>query len=99
MGGNYVAEAGQVLHNPLHPEEAFATSIRFVAAHNRRPLVDGHCGRAGVRQQIDENVIGVEQKQVVSGLFDQHFPLLARGLAQGLNAFDSKRFDDGLHDR
>ena len=57
MGGNHVAEAGQLLHHTLHSEEALAAGVGFVPAHHRRPLLGGHRGGARIGEQVDEHSV------------------------------------------
>ena len=66
--GNHVAEAGELVDHALEAEEALAAGVGFVAAHHRRPLFGGHGAGAGIGEQIDQDVAGVDEEQVVAGL-------------------------------
>jgi len=90
-------ESGQILDNPLHPEETFAARIRFVAAHHGGPLFGGHGARSGVGQQIDQDILGVDQEQIVAGLLEEAFALFRRGVVERLHALDTEWLDDGFH--
>ena len=45
--------------------EAAAAGIAFVAFHDGRPLMRGHGAGAGVGEQVDQDVVGGKQEQVV----------------------------------
>ena len=93
---NHVLIAEDVLHGVAEAVEAAAAGVALVALHDRRPLVGGHGAGAGVGQQVDQHIVGGEQKQVVVRGAQQFFALLARGPADRLDALDAKRLDDGL---
>jgi hypothetical protein len=65
VGGDDVGVAEDVLDGLLEAVEALAAGVAFVAFHDRGPLVRGHGAGAGVGEQIDEHVVGVEQEEVV----------------------------------
>ena len=69
VGGNHVAEAGQLVGRALQAEEALAAGVGFVAAHHGGPLLGGHGAGARIGQQIDQDVARVDEEQVVAGLF------------------------------
>ena len=95
--GDHVAEAGQLVGRPLEAEEALAAGVGFVAAHHRRPLLGGHGAGAGIGEQVDQDVAGFDQEEVVAGLLQVALALFRRGLAQRLHALDAERLDDGAH--
>ena len=68
VGGNHVAEAGERVGHALQAEEALAAGVGFVAAHHGGPLFGGHGAGAGIGQQVDQDVAGVDEEQVVAGL-------------------------------
>ena len=99
VGRNHVAKPGQVLDRPLQPVETLAAGVGFVAAHHGRPLLGGHGAGARIRQQVDEDVPGVDQEKVVPRLFQEPLALLARGLPQRLHALDAEWLDYRFHNR
>ena len=65
-------------------------------------MMAAHCsGRhragAGVGQQVDQDVAGRNQEQVVAGLFEVALALFRSRLAQRLDALDAERFDNRAH--
>src|ERR1019366_5385276 len=52
VGGDHVAETGQVVCHALEAEEAFAAGVGFVAAHHGGPLFGGHGAGAGIGEQV-----------------------------------------------
>ena len=48
VGGDDMAETGQIPRDPLHAIEAFAARVGFVAAHHGRPLFGGHGAGTGI---------------------------------------------------
>ena len=71
-----VAEAGEVLHDVLEPVERSAAGIRLVALHQRAPLRRRHRAGAGIGQQVDEDVVGAQQEDVVARLLERVHALL-----------------------
>jgi len=65
--GNHVAKAKNVLHGIAKPREARRPGVGFVAAHHRRPLFGGHRCGSGVREQINQNGFGRDEKKIVAG--------------------------------
>ena len=96
MRGDDVAIAEDVLNGILEVIEALAAGVAFIALHDAGPLMRGHGPGAGIGEQIDEDIVGGQKKEVVVSGFQQFFALLARGPADGFDAFDAERFDDGL---
>ena len=96
--GDHVAKTGEVIGDALETEEALASGVGFVAAHHTRPLLGRHGARAGIGEQVDQDVAGFDPKQVVARL-DQ-VPLAFGGCAvvERLDALDAERLDDGLHE-
>ena len=71
-----VLETRQLLHGVAKAVERAAARVRLVALHEGAPLRGRHRARAGVRQEVDEDVLRVEEEDVVSGLGDGLAPLL-----------------------
>ncbi len=78
--------------------EAAAAGVAFVALHDGGPLMGGHGAGAGIGEQVDEHVVGGQEKQVVVRGLEKSFALGAGGPANGLDTFDAERLDDGLGD-
>ena len=76
-----MAEAGEGGSDALEADEALAAGVGFIAAHHGGPLFGGHGAGAGVGQQIDQDIAGVNQKQIVAGLLQIPFPFCRRGVA------------------
>jgi hypothetical protein len=76
--------------------EAAAARIALVAFHDGRPLVRRHGARARIRQQVDQDIVGGKQEQVVVRGLQQLLALFAGGPVNRLDALDPERFDDGL---
>ena len=76
--------------------EALAARVALVAFHDSGPLMRGHGACAGVCEQVDQNVFGGKQKQIVKSGFQQLLALLARGPANGFYGFYAEGFDNGF---
>ncbi len=76
--------------------EAAAAGITFIAFHDGGPLMRGHGAGAGVSEEVDENVVGGEEKKIVMRGLEKFFALRAGRPADGLDALDAKGFDDGF---
>jgi hypothetical protein len=94
MGGDNVLVPEDVLHGVAELIEAAAAGVAFVAFHNGRPLVGGHGSGAGIGEQVDEDIVGGEEKKIVAGGAEQLLALHAGGPANRFDAFDAERFDD-----
>src|SRR5258708_4765185 len=90
-------EPGEILHHALQAVETFAAGVRFVAAHHGRPLFGGHCDGAGIGQEIDQDIFGVDEEQVVAGLLEETLALFGRCLPERFDALNAEWFDDGFH--
>src|SRR5947209_6829444 len=90
-------EPGEILHYALQAVETLAAGVGFIAAHHRRPLFGGHGAGAGVGQEIDQDIFGVDEEQVVAGLLEETLALIGRGLPQRFHALDAEWLDDGFH--
>ena len=65
VGGDDVRVAEDVLHGVAEAIEAAAAGIALVAFHDGGPLMGGHGAGAGVGEEVDEDVVGREQEEVV----------------------------------
>ena len=93
--GDHVLVAEDVLDGVAEADEAAAAGVALVAFHDRGPLVRGHGAGAGVGEQVDEDVVGREQEQVVVRGAEEFFALGAGGPADGLDGLDAEGLDDG----
>ena len=53
------------LHRRLEAEPRPAPGVGLVAAHHRRPLLRAHRGGAAVGEEVDQDVLGADQEDVV----------------------------------
>ncbi len=94
--GDHVLVAEDVLDGIAKAVEAAAAGVALVAFHDGGPLVRGHGAGAGIGEQVDEDVVRREQKQIVVRGTQQMLALLAGGPADRLDALDTERLNDGL---
>ena len=67
--GDDVLVADDVLDGVAETVEAAAAGVALVAFHDGGPLMGGHGAGAGVGEEIDEYIVGVEEEEVVVGGF------------------------------
>ena len=96
VGGDDVGVADDVLDGVAESVEAAAAGVALVAFHDGCPLMRGHGAGAGVGEEVDEDVVGVEKEEVVMCGFEELFALGAGGPADGLDALDAEGLDDGF---
>ncbi len=89
-----VLETRQLLHGVAEAVERAAARVRLVALHEGAPLRGRHRARAGIRQEVDEDVLGVEEEDVVSGLGDGFAPLFQGRRLDRLDGLDPEGLDD-----
>jgi len=94
VGGDDVGVSDDVVHGRTEAIEAATSCVALVAFHYGRPLMGGHGAGAGVRQQVNEDVVGGEEEKVVMGGFEKLFALGAGCPADRFDALDAERFDD-----
>ena len=56
-----------VLNGATKTIEAAAAGVTLIAFHDCRPLVRGHGARAGVREEVNQDIIGWKEEKVVIG--------------------------------
>ena len=95
VGGDDMLVSEDVLNGIAEAVEAAAAGVAFVALHDRGPLVGGHGAGAGIGKQVDQHIVGGEQKQVVVRGPQQLLAFFARGPADGLNTLNAEWLDDG----
>jgi hypothetical protein len=96
MRRNHDRKSRDLLHRRLHVVEAAAARIALVTVDDARPLTRAHRRRAAVGQQIDQHVLGAEEKGIEAGFGQMTLTLVARGERERFDGFDLKRFDDRL---
>ena len=99
MRRDHMPKTGQVVHHALQTIKALAAGVGLVAAHDGGPLFGGHGAGTGIRKEVDEDVAGIDAKQIVAGLGQVLFPLGGGGLSERLDAFYAERLNDGPHAR
>ncbi len=97
VSGNDVGVSEDALHGVAEADVAAASSVALIAFLNGSPLVDGHGTGAGVGEQIDEDIVGGEQEQVVVRCFQKAFAVGTLGPMDGLDTLDAEWFDDGAN--
>ncbi len=86
--------AEDVLNRVAKPVKAAAPGITLVAFHDRGPLVRGHGASARIGEEIDQDVVGRQQEEVVVCGLEKALTLDSRGPADGLDTLDTKGLDD-----
>ncbi len=97
MGRDDVLVVEDVLNGLTKVIKAASAGVALIAFHHARPLSRGHGTGAGVGEQIDQHVIGGQEKQIVVGGAQQLFALRARSPMNRFHALDSEGFDNGFH--
>ncbi len=96
VGGDDVAEREEVLDRLQEGVPRRGARVALVAVLDGRPLVAAHGAGAGVGEQVDEDVVGVEVEEVEAGLLDGEGTLGAGGDPDRLDGVDPERLDDRL---
>ena len=65
VGGNHMFEPEDPLHRFLEPEKGRTPGIGLVPTHDACPLLGTHGRCPGIRQEVDENILGPELEYVV----------------------------------
>ena len=73
--GNHVLESHDGLNRIAESDEAGRACVRFVAAHHGRPLLGGHRVGARIGEEVDQDVVGGDEEEVVAGRFEQFLAL------------------------
>src|ERR1043165_2775568 len=94
--GDHVPITEAFLDGIFEVVEAFAAGVALVAFHDAGPLVRGHGASAGVGEQIDEDIVGGQQEEIVVRRFEELLALSSSGPANGFDALDAERFNDGF---
>ena len=99
VGRDDVTERHQLAHSRLEPVVGRGAGIGLVAPHHGRPLLRAHRAGAGIGQQVDDHVVGVDREQVPARFLEQRPPLGGRREPDRLHHLDPERLDDRLHAR
>jgi hypothetical protein len=76
MGRDDVAERPELGHRLQEDEPRRGAGVGLVAVLDGRPLIAAHRAGAGIGQQVDQHVVGVEGKEVPAGGRDRRGPLI-----------------------
>ena len=94
VGGDDVLEREQLLDALQEANHDGEPGVALVAVLDGGPLVAAHRAGAGIGQQVDQDVVGVEVEQVVARRLEGRLPLLDRGQPDRLDRVDPERLDD-----
>lgn len=94
MDGDDVGHAGEPADDGCEPLIRRAPGVGLVTSLDPRPLLRRHRPRAGVSQQVDEDVATPEPEQVVSDFCQRPFALGDVREVQGLDRLDPEGLDD-----
>ena len=95
VSGDDVLVAEDALHGVSETDVAAASGVTFIAFHDGSPLVGGHGSGAGVGEEIDEDVIGGHEKEIVVGVLEETLAVSTLRPVDGLDTLDAKWLDDG----
>ena len=98
VGGNDVPVTEDVLDGIPETVEAAAARVALIAFHDGGPLMGRHGAGAGIGEQVDEDIVGGQEKEIVVRGLQKFFALGASGPADGLNTLDAERLDDSSGD-
>ena len=97
-GAGYdVVEAGELPYAVPESVPRLRPGVRLVPPHDPRPLLGRHRSRAGVREQVDQDVVRRDTEQVPVRLLQDLPTLLPAGHAQRLDRLDPKGLEDPGH--
>ena len=83
-----VRHAEKALDRSFQLVERAGAGIALVAHHEGGPLAVGHGARAGIGQQVDIDLLGLQLKYIVMCFPEPLLALLAGAAADGLDHFD-----------
>jgi hypothetical protein len=95
VGRDDMPVAEDVLHRVAKAVKATAPGITLVAFHDCGPLVRGHGSGTRIREEVNQDVVGRQQEEVVVGGLEKALALGARRPADRLDTLDAKGLDDG----
>ncbi len=88
-----VPEAEDVVDRRLQPRVRASTRVRLVALDERGPLMVRHRARARVGEEVDEDVLGAQRKDVVAGGLHGRPALIRAQQPDGLDHLGAERFN------
>jgi len=94
MRGQHTRKTQHFLHSALKMREAARASIRFIPAHNTRPLGVAHRAGSAVGQQVHKHIFRGHGKQVVVRVCQRGRALFAGGDLQFFYNFYAEWFDE-----
>lgn len=97
VGGQYVFESCEFAELFFECVPAFCAGVGFVAAHDTGPLEAAHGAGSGVGEQVDEDVFGADEEDVVSGVIEDFLAFIGGRHSDWFNDLDTEGFDDGFH--
>ena len=95
VGRNQKFIAVILLNTALKVVEIHATCISLIPEHHSRPLIVAHGVGSAIGEQVDVNVLGFQEKGVVTCFAECLFALLSRGRFDELDHLDFERFCPG----
>ena len=96
VGGDHVLEGEEGLDALQEAEPRRRAGVRLVATLDAGPLLGRHGPGAGIGEEVDHHVRGVQVEEVVAGLAEMPVALLDGGHPDRLDALDPERLDDRL---
>jgi hypothetical protein len=96
MGRDDVLEREERLDAFEEGEPGRRAGVAFVAVLDRCPLIARHRAGPAVREEVDEDVVGVQVEEVVTGDLERPLALLDRPDADRFDGMDAEGLDDGL---
>ncbi len=91
VSGENVFEAHDILDCLLKTVITLGAGVRFISAHDTRPLLIAHGVGAAVSEQVNINILSGNVEQVVMRLYQRRFPFCSRGHFDFFNYLDAKR--------
>jgi hypothetical protein len=85
------------MDDTFEPEKAVAAGIRFIAAHQRCPLLGRHGAGAGIGKQVEQHIASAKLEKVVASLLQENLTLLWGSTSEWLDALDPEWLNNGLH--
>ena len=94
VGWDDVLERKEVLDALQEAVPGRRAGVRLVASLDPGPLLGGHGARAGIGEQVDQHIGGVQVEEVVPGRLQALLTLIDRRHPDRLDALDPERLDD-----
>ena len=94
VGRDDVAEREELLDGLEEGEPRGRPGVRLVAVLDGRPLVAAHRAGPRIRQEVDQDVVGVEREEVATGCLEGRFAFGPSRDPDRLDGVDAERLDD-----